>query len=380
MKFFTNKIRYSILAGLAACGTSILVVSMLAMTTVVPNVQAEDKDTLEELVDRYAEIAEKNVNAMKTRDNLQQDLDDELKKSIPDIAIIEDLQKVIDEQYVIMKNTAMELASIQAKVTEGSQMDPEFKQILKNARDILYENQEIIPWTGLGVSNSEQAVTISIDAENPEDYRMIIENLVGKDIPVVIKKGGNPFVKDTVIISPSQQFKAGIAIDEIKCKESLTLITRYDGSPACVKPESIPELIERGWANGAKIENEWTTSYFPNKRSLPNGTFDTNLENVVPWLMMQELEQHGIKNWKNDLSTGPHTDEGWHNPSKMCSSLFVDVKTKLYISSTFYSEPELFISEIIIDDSRPTDCQKWFTVPYGVDSKTGYLLYDYNEK
>jgi hypothetical protein len=124
---------------------------------------------------------------------------------------------------------------------------------------------------------------------------------------------------------------------------------------------------------------EWSASYYPNKRPLPNGTFDDNLENVIPWLMMQELETRGIENWKNDPSTGAHTDEGWSNPSKMCSSLFVDGETKLYISTSFYSEPELTINEIIIDDSKPLDCQKWFGIPYGVDSKTGNLLYVYDE-
>jgi len=89
--------------------------------------------------------------------------------------------------------------------------------------------------------------------------------------------------------------------------------------------------------------------------------------------MMKELEKHGIENWENDPSSAAHTDEGWLNPSKMCSSLFVDGETKLYISTSFYSEPELTVSEIIIDDSKPMDCQKWFWVPYGVNSKTGNL-------
>ncbi|MDH5463481.1 MAG: hypothetical protein OEW49_04150 [Nitrosopumilus sp.] len=180
--------------------------------------------------------------------------------------------------------------------------------------------------------------------------------------------------------SPSKQFKSGIPIEKIQCKELLTLVARHDGSPACVKPESVTTLIERSWVNGTQIENKWTASYYPSKRPLPNGEFDVNLENVVPWLIMQELEQGGVKNWKNDPSTGAHTDEGWSNPSKMCSSLVVDVKTRLYVSSTFYSEPELFVSEIVIDDLKPTDCQKWFSVPYGVDSETGNLLYDHDEE
>jgi len=141
-----------------------------------------------------------------------------------------------------------------------------------------------------------------------------------------------------------------------------------------------PQIIQNSFDNDfGNIGYEWSASYYPNKRPLPNGTFDYNLENVIPWLMMQELETRGIENWKNDPSTGAHTDEGWSNPSKMCSSLFVDGETKLYISTSFYSEPELTINEIIIDDSKPLDCQKWFGIPYGVDSKTGNLLYVYDE-
>jgi len=145
---------------------------------------------------------------------------------------------------------------------------------------------------------------------------------------------------------------------------------------ACDYPQIIQNSFDNDFGN---MGYEWPASYYPNKRPLPNGTFDDNLENVIPWLMMQELETRGIENWKNDPSTGAHTDEGWSNPSKMCSSLFVDGETKLYISTSFYSEPELTINEIIIDDSKPLDCQKWFGIPYGVDSKTGNLLYVYDE-
>ena len=47
--------------------------------------------------------------------------------------------------------------------------------------------------------------------------------------------------------SPLKQFKSGIEIDDIQCKESLTLLTKHDGSPACVKPETAEKLIQRGW-------------------------------------------------------------------------------------------------------------------------------------
>ncbi len=56
-----------------------------------------------------------------------------------------------------------------------------------------------------------------------------------------------------MFISPLKQFKSGITIDEIQCKESLTLVKKYDGSPACVKSETIPKLIERGWTSEGSV-------------------------------------------------------------------------------------------------------------------------------
>jgi hypothetical protein len=51
------------------------------------------------------------------------------------------------------------------------------------------------------------------------------------------------------VTSPLQQFKSGIQVDEIQCKENLQLMIKAsDGSPACIKPETKAKLVERGWA------------------------------------------------------------------------------------------------------------------------------------
>lgn len=50
--------------------------------------------------------------------------------------------------------------------------------------------------------------------------------------------------------SPLQQFKSGIAIDKIQCKDNLQLVIKAsNSSPACVKPETREKLVERGWTN-----------------------------------------------------------------------------------------------------------------------------------
>ncbi len=51
----------------------------------------------------------------------------------------------------------------------------------------------------------------------------------------------------SVTLSPLEQFESGIPIDNIQCRDSLILLKKYDGSPACVKPESVSKLENRGW-------------------------------------------------------------------------------------------------------------------------------------
>jgi hypothetical protein len=51
------------------------------------------------------------------------------------------------------------------------------------------------------------------------------------------------------VLSPLKQFKSGIQIDKITCKENLQLIIKNNGNPACVKPETKIKLVERGWIN-----------------------------------------------------------------------------------------------------------------------------------
>ncbi len=60
-------------------------------------------------------------------------------------------------------------------------------------------------------------------------------------------KRWDSFASNYDMESPLKQFKSGITIDEIQCRDSLVLVTKHDGSPACVKPETIPRLMERNW-------------------------------------------------------------------------------------------------------------------------------------
>lgn len=54
--------------------------------------------------------------------------------------------------------------------------------------------------------------------------------------------------KAELILSPTQQFKSGVQIDQIQCREGLTVaIKASNGNPVCVKLETMQKLIQRGW-------------------------------------------------------------------------------------------------------------------------------------
>lgn len=52
-----------------------------------------------------------------------------------------------------------------------------------------------------------------------------------------------------LIKSSLMQFKSGIATKDVTCKEGLQLVLKSENNhPACVKPNTVKILIERGWA------------------------------------------------------------------------------------------------------------------------------------
>lgn len=51
------------------------------------------------------------------------------------------------------------------------------------------------------------------------------------------------------LLPPKKQQFQGREISEIICKESFVLIQKQDKSPACVKPQTVEKLIQRGWTS-----------------------------------------------------------------------------------------------------------------------------------
>jgi len=81
---------------------------------------------------------------------------------------------------------------------------------------------------------------ISTKTIKAEDYIAILKVTKDNDI-------ANP--TPTQVLSPLKQFKSGISIDEIQCKEGLELVIKSsNNSPACVQPHTVAILLMRGWS------------------------------------------------------------------------------------------------------------------------------------
>lgn len=86
------------------------------------------------------------------------------------------------------------------------------------------------------------------------NYSIVLENglqFMDGEFAVRTNHGGG-YLDRTVYpvpwsMPPLKQFESGISFDEIQCKDGLVLIQKYNGSPACVKPDSVVELLTRGW-------------------------------------------------------------------------------------------------------------------------------------
>lgn len=50
-----------------------------------------------------------------------------------------------------------------------------------------------------------------------------------------------------IVISPLKQIKDGIVPENVVCKESLELVFKLNGQPACVKTTSVQKLTAWGW-------------------------------------------------------------------------------------------------------------------------------------
>ena len=87
--------------------------------------------------------------------------------------------------------------------------------------------------------------------------------------------------------SPLQQFKAGIKLDDILCKENHVLVVRFDHTPACVKLVNKEKLIQRKWAVEQELSINNTGVGLNDKKPISNQTLASKSELELPPLQIK---------------------------------------------------------------------------------------------
>jgi len=149
------------------------------------------------------------------------------------------------------------------------------------------------------------------------------------------KRWGSPYTYD--VESPLKQIKSGITIDEIKCKESLTLVTKHDGSPACVTPETKIKLIERGWITKYENNSGLTVNFsfcgadgsdFKGNPNTDNSTHHWD-ENECRWEETWDGYSHPFGSYDKTDNLDPLYTENPNNPSE----LILDIDAMLLVGN-----------------------------------------------
>ncbi|MHA7646655.1 hypothetical protein [Nitrosopumilus sp. S4] len=85
---------------------------------------------------------------------------------------------------------------------------------------------------------------------------------------------------DIQSLSPLKQFKSGVSTDEIQCKENFVLLQKHSGSPACVKPNSVIDLIKRNWMTTEEIDG-YAIDYDGDVKHLPFADICTDEMKII---------------------------------------------------------------------------------------------------
>jgi len=107
-------------------------------------------------------------------------------------------------------------------------------------------NEEFSKYSFLGITNQtkyeDQVGRATIKYQYM--YRVIAVNPNGESLP---SNEALPIFETNSYLPPLRQFEMGIPSDKISCKTGYSLIFKFNGDPACVRPESVEKLVERGW-------------------------------------------------------------------------------------------------------------------------------------
>jgi hypothetical protein len=99
-------------------------------------------------------------------------------------------------------------------------------------------------------NNLKEWIESGYDSQNFTNYNVWFYYYVNDQAPAPEGYELDETIYVEEILSPLKQFKSGIPIGKIQCKEGLELVIKpSNGSPACVSHQSALVLLIRGWGN-----------------------------------------------------------------------------------------------------------------------------------
>jgi len=207
-------------------------------------------------------------------------------------------QSVFYDGYEIMFSEVVEDSRCPIDVTCIWEGRVSIKLDVRNEKKI----QEIILTMGERATSNFDLYGVDLIEVSP--YPISTRNISVEEYSATI----NIFNINENISPPLKQFKSGIPLNKIQCRENFTLIQKYDSSPACVFPNTAVVLIKHGWS--IPFNDQKHSQSFSELESAGNSSFDTKLIsapktiNGKDYLVFEGSGWHGLHNVEITISTG----------------------------------------------------------------------------
>ena len=217
---------------------------------------------------------------------------------------------VIEVPGQIMNMSQNVISSGETMFVDGS-----FKQPVDDFTANIFKDYEYSSKLVLTLSpSSNEFGDFNFNFTIPQDwelgnYHIVLENgLQFMDWEFDVRKNYSVVTLDRTVypvpwdLSPLKQFKSGISLDDIQCKDNLVLIQKYNHSPVCVTPETKIKLVERGWVKTTTLQeiDDSSDSLNLNIARIEDGRISLHPENTCASLDLNRLTAQDIQRYKND--------------------------------------------------------------------------------
>ena len=206
--------------------------------------------------------------------------------------------------------------------------------------NILQDNQDLGNFnltsknfqSGLGVLQIKNYMLELVDIE---PYPQRGQNIELSDYSVTF------MVTNPSMLPPLKQFKSGISLDDISCKDGFFLAISNEKNPLCLRPETISKLASRGFfygVNSNEIETNYTTILIPpgSENQAANKTYSPNIvkviigvNNTIRWVNQADVG-NSVAEDINDQNYGKTFNSSFLRPGQSYEFTFIQPGTYHY--------------------------------------------------